>query len=153
MIMLISASSYHWSQTGIGQLRSNWEQGTSTGSSASSVVKQIYYGTCLGMLGLTGFECMYRFSSFIELNSIRLATGTPSYISRIKPGKYPLVLRNLHIPSIILNSVIMLLVLAIIPLDVVQGGANVLSVLAQQVSIKIGIPFWLKVRVIANLNL
>ena len=78
-----------------------------------------------------------RISLFIELDLIRCVTGTPSYISRIKPGRYPLVLRNLHIPSIVLNSLMMLLVLAIIPLDVVQGGANVLSVLAQEVSIQI----------------
>lgn len=138
MTVLILASSVHWSQIGIGQLKSNWENGRSTGSSASSVLKQIYYGTCLGMLGLTGFECAYvvcKISSFIELNLIDGRLGTPSYISRIKPGKYPLVLRNLHIPAIVLNSVIMLLVLAIIPLDVIQGGANILSVLAQEVSI------------------
>lgn len=59
--------------------------------------------------------------------------GTPSYVSRIKPEKYPLVLRNLHLPAIVLNTVMMLLVLALIPLDVILGGANVLSVLAQAV--------------------
>jgi hypothetical protein len=61
--------------------------------------------------------------------------GTPSYVSRIKPEKYPLVLRNLHLPAIILNTVMMLLVLALIPLDDILGGANVLSVLAQAVGI------------------
>ncbi|KAG6902736.1 hypothetical protein C0995_012400 [Termitomyces sp. Mi166 len=65
------------------------------------------------MLGLTGFEC------------------TPSYIGRIKKGYYPLVLRNLHLPAIALNSILMVLVLAIIPLEIILQGANVLSVLAQ----------------------
>jgi len=46
---------------------------------------------------------------------------------------FPLVLRNLHLPAIILNTVMMLLVIALIPLDVILGGANVLSVLAQVV--------------------
>lgn len=59
--------------------------------------------------------------------------GTPSYVGRIKKGQLPLVLRNLHIPAIILNSLIMLLVLAVVPLETVLGGANVLSVLAQLV--------------------
>ena len=54
-------------------------------------------------------------------------------MSRIKPGKFPLVLRNLHIPAIGMNTVLMLLVLAVIPMDVILGGANVLSVLAQAV--------------------
>ncbi|KAF8957524.1 AAAP amino acid permease [Flammula alnicola] len=120
MLMLIIASSVHWGQTGIGQLKANWEHGrATTDTSASSVARQIYYGICLGMLGLTGFECKCLF------------LGTPSYVSRIKAGKFPLVLRNLHIPAIFLNTLIMLLVLAVVPLDVILGGANVLSVLAQ----------------------
>jgi len=60
--------------------------------------------------------------------------GAPSYTSCMKPGKYPFVLRNLHLPAIFLNTVFMVLVLAIIPMDVVKGGANVLSILAQLVS-------------------
>ncbi|KDR77023.1 hypothetical protein GALMADRAFT_425547 [Galerina marginata CBS 339.88] len=113
MILLTIASCIHWGHIGIEQLRDNWNQGrASTDSSASSVARQIYYGICLGMLGLTGFEC------------------TPSYVSRIKPGKFPLVLRNLHLPAILLNTTMMLLVLAIIPLDTILGGANVLSILA-----------------------
>ncbi|KAJ6545318.1 hypothetical protein B0H19DRAFT_1266776 [Mycena capillaripes] len=65
------------------------------------------------MLGLTGIEC------------------TPSYIGRIKPGRLPLVLRNLHLPAIVLNTLMITLVLAIVPLERVLGGANVLSVLAE----------------------
>ncbi|KAF8902544.1 AAAP amino acid permease [Gymnopilus junonius] len=115
MATLIIASCIHWGNIGSGQLKANWELGRlTTGISPSSVARQIYYGICLGMLGLTGFECKY-----------------PSYVSRIKPGKFPLVLRNLHIPAIILNTVVMLLVLGLIPLDTILGGANVLSVLAE----------------------
>lgn len=113
MAILIIASSIHWANIGTYQLKVNWDLGRSETSSTSSVAKQIFYGVCLGMLGLTGFEC------------------APSYTSCIKPGKYPLVLRNLHLPAIFLNTVFMILVLAIIPMDVVKGGANVLSVLAQ----------------------
>ncbi|PPR03413.1 hypothetical protein CVT24_012708, partial [Panaeolus cyanescens] len=117
MIILIITSSVHWGKIGMEQLSTNWALGRSrTGTDFSTIAKQIYYGICLGMLGLTGFEC------------------TPSYVSRIKPGKFPLVLRNLHIPAIFLNTIIMTLVLAIIPLDIIQGGANVLSVLAQEVA-------------------
>ncbi|TFK40382.1 AAAP amino acid permease [Crucibulum laeve] len=113
MTILIIASSVHWGQIGIDQFKANWEAGRTSNASAGSVAKQIYYGFCLGMLGLTGFECI------------------PAYISRIKPGKFPLVLRNLHIPAIILNTAMMILVLAIVPLDIIKGGANVLSILAQ----------------------
>ena len=69
-----------------------------------------------------------------ETNQINILIGAPSYTSCIKLGKYPLVLRNLHLPAMFLNTVFMILVLAIIPMDVVKGGANVLSVLAQLVS-------------------
>lgn len=62
-----------------------------------------------------------------------MSLGIPSYASLIKPGKFPLVLRNLHIPAIILNPLLMVLILAVLPLDVVLGGANVLSSLADVV--------------------
>ncbi|KAF8065050.1 amino acid permease-domain-containing protein [Lyophyllum atratum] len=111
MTTLIISSCVYWGRTGISQLQENWHVGSAPSSSA--VAREIFNGFCLGMLGLTGFEC------------------TPSYVGRIKRGQLPHVLRNLHIPAIVLNSVIMVLVLAIVPLETVLGGANVLSVLAQ----------------------
>ena len=68
MTMLIIVSSVHWGQTGVAQLKANWEHGrATTDTSASSVARQIYYGICLGMLGLTGFECKpgQLFSEFV----------------------------------------------------------------------------------------
>lgn len=44
-----------------------------------------------------------------------------------------MVLRNLHYPAIFLNCLVMLLVLALVPLDEIIGGANVLSLLAERV--------------------
>lgn len=66
--------------------------------------------------------------------STDILSGTPSYVSRIKPGKFPLVLRNLHLSAIVLNATMMLLVLSLVPLDTILGGSNVLSVLAQVVT-------------------
>ncbi|KIL66086.1 hypothetical protein M378DRAFT_186176 [Amanita muscaria Koide BX008] len=103
MVVLILAASVKWRRMGIDQLKSNWIQG-------AVILKQIYYGICLGMLRLT---------------------GVPSYIARIKPRKFPLVMRNLHLPTIFLNAFLMLLILALVPLEKIQGGANVLSVLAE----------------------
>ncbi|RDB17279.1 hypothetical protein Hypma_001728 [Hypsizygus marmoreus] len=111
MVVLIICSIVHLSKTGISQLRENWEVGQAP--SASAVAREIFNGFCLGMLGLTGFEC------------------APSYVGRIKRGQFPNVLRNLHYPAIVLNGVIMILVLAVVPLNVILQGANVLSVLAQ----------------------
>jgi hypothetical protein len=62
-------------------------------------------------------------------------TGAPAYISVVKPGTFPLILRNLHYPAIVLNCTIMLLVLALIPLHRVLEGENVLSILAEVVSV------------------
>lgn len=59
MVMLIIASSIHWGQIGAGQLKANWELGRSQVSSTSGVAQQIFYGVCLGMLGLTGIECEF----------------------------------------------------------------------------------------------
>ncbi|KAJ7770096.1 hypothetical protein B0H16DRAFT_1673410 [Mycena metata] len=77
------------------------------------IARQLFYGFCLGMLGLTGIEC------------------TPSYIGRIKPGHYPLVLRNLHLPAIGLNTVLIVLVLATVPLTTLLESADVLSSLTE----------------------
>jgi amino acid transporter len=59
MIILIIASSVYWGQTGLGQLKTNWKIGRTQTSGDSAVAKQLFYGICLGMLGLTGFECNF----------------------------------------------------------------------------------------------
>lgn len=144
MFMLIVASCVHWGKTGNGQLRNNWQNARSAdGTRTQTILRQIFYGVCLGMLGLTGFECQCTLKKSYQLNSncLFLVLGTPSYISRIKPRRFPSVLRNLHLPAIVLNTVIMLLVLAVIPLDVVLSGANILSVLAYTVSLDLFVAF------------
>ncbi|KNZ79290.1 hypothetical protein J132_03765 [Termitomyces sp. J132] len=122
MTVLIISSCVYWGKTGSQQLRDNWSSGK---NSSSSVAHEIFNGVCLGMLGLTGFECI------------------PSHIGRIKKGYLPLVLRNLHIPAIAMNTAIMLLVLAVVPLETVLQGSNVLSVLAQMMAGK-----WLRVWIV-----
>ncbi|PFH51185.1 hypothetical protein AMATHDRAFT_3316 [Amanita thiersii Skay4041] len=111
MAALIIAAIIRWRIIGFDQLRQNWSR-TST-DTTRDIVRQVYYGICLGMLGLTGFECI------------------PAYIARIKPGQFPPVLRNLHLPAVLLNTSLILLLLAIIPLEKIQEGANVLSLLAE----------------------
>ncbi|KAF8888797.1 amino acid permease-domain-containing protein [Infundibulicybe gibba] len=125
MLALIIASMVQWKKIGNEQLEINWQLGKATTSGAA--IRSVFNGFCLGMLGLTGFECI------------------PAYIARIKPGKYPLVLRNLHIPAIILNTTIMTLVIATIPLDTILTGANILSILAQQSAGR-----WLRVWVVID---
>ncbi|TFK19141.1 amino acid permease [Coprinopsis marcescibilis] len=129
MVSLILAGVVYWGRAGNAQLKANWLQSQSehTGNTGLSVARHIFFGICLGMLGLTGFEC------------------TPSYIARIKPGKFPLVLRNLHYPAIASNTLLMLLVMAIVPLDVTRGGANILSVLGEMAAGK-----WLRVWVVVD---
>ncbi|KAF7967052.1 hypothetical protein HWV62_35979 [Athelia sp. TMB] len=115
MAVLAVAGFIAWGRTGSSQLRENWVAGQAP--SATAIIHEVFNGVCLGMLGLTGFE------------------DVPAYISHIKPGRFPLVLRNLHIPAIVINTVIMLLTLAILPLDIVVSSPNVLSVLGQYVSL------------------
>ncbi|KAG1819188.1 amino acid permease-domain-containing protein [Suillus subaureus] len=91
MIMLIVASVVAWGRGGMAQLSSNWSL-RHVGLSPAAIARQVFNGICLGMLGLTGFEC------------------APSYTSRMKQNCYPKVLRNLHLPALFLTSVMMLLV-------------------------------------------
>ncbi|KAF9467230.1 amino acid permease-domain-containing protein [Collybia nuda] len=125
MVILMFCAILHWGRSGMGQFEENWHVGRV--SSPSGVARQLFNGFCLGMLGLTGFEC------------------TPSYVGRIKKGQLPLVLRNLHIPAIILNSLIMILVLAVVPLETILSGANVLSILAERAAGR-----WLRIWVVVD---
>ncbi|KAJ7235606.1 amino acid permease-domain-containing protein [Mycena haematopus] len=111
MVALSVASSVHWARMGNAQLRRNWAEGQP--STRAAIARQLFNGFCLGMLGLTGVEC------------------TPSYVGRIKFGRFPLVLRNVHLPAIVLNPLMITLILATVPLEQVLSGTNVLSVLAE----------------------
>ncbi|KAF8654813.1 hypothetical protein AX16_003382 [Volvariella volvacea WC 439] len=125
MVALMIASAVHWGRIGNFQLRENWTQYRA--HSSQGVAHQIFNGICLGMLGLTGFECV------------------PSYVARIKEGRFRSVLRNLHLPAIGLSSTMILLVMAIIPLDTVLQGANILSVLAEESAGK-----WMRIWIVVD---
>ncbi|KDQ14961.1 hypothetical protein BOTBODRAFT_65898 [Botryobasidium botryosum FD-172 SS1] len=109
MTALFLASIIAWAHTGSDILRANWSlrpQGT------VHILRAIFDGICIGFLGVTGFEC------------------TPSYVQAIRPDAYPAVLRNLLISATVLNAPLMLVVFALLPSEVILGGANVLSILA-----------------------
>lgn len=135
MAMLFVASFIAWGHAGNSQIRQNWRDGTQN-LTANAIARQVFYGICIGILGLTGFECT-QFHNFPDTPltfAVHFNPGIPSYASSIKHGCFPKVLRNLHYPAIVLNATLMLLVLALLPLDTILGGANVLSVLAEIVS-------------------
>jgi amino acid transporter len=56
MVMLIVASVIAWGRGGMAQLSSNWTLGH-VGLSPAATARQVFNGVCIGMLGLTGFEC------------------------------------------------------------------------------------------------
>ncbi|KAJ3557519.1 hypothetical protein NM688_g1433 [Phlebia brevispora] len=111
MAALFVASIVAWARMGNVQLRANWKLGQAIAS--KNIARQIFDGACIGVLGLTGFECV------------------PSYAASIKTGRFPKVLRNLHYPAILLNVLSILFVLALVPLESALAGANVLSLLSQ----------------------
>lgn len=133
MLVLIIFAVVHWGRIGNGQIQENWHIGLARHGSSAEILKQIYYGFSLGMLGLTGFECMLHIASVTSNNSCTWFPGCPAYVARIRDNQFPKVLRNLHLPAIALNSIIMVLVLAVVPLDVMLSGANVLSTLGLMV--------------------
>ena len=71
MAALIIASTIHWANIRTYQLKVNWDLGRSENSSTSSVAKQVFYGVCLGMLGLTGFECGFNFIHLLSEQQVR----------------------------------------------------------------------------------
>ncbi len=69
MIVLMVASAIHWGNIGNDQLRENWV--SNQASSTSKVARHIFDGWCLGMLGLTGFECWFLHSFRGLLRDVR----------------------------------------------------------------------------------
>lgn len=61
-------------------------------------------------------------------------TGSPDYVTVVRPGDFRKVLRNIHLPAIGLYGLLMLMVIANLPLELINSGANVLSILAEHVS-------------------
>ena len=56
MTVLFVASTVSWAKRGNMQIRENWEEGRRN-FSTDPVARQIFNGICIGVLGLTGFEC------------------------------------------------------------------------------------------------
>ena len=54
---------------------------------------------------------------------------TPSYIEAIRPQDYPSILRNLIIVSALFNTVLSFLACALLPVNTIVNGTNVLSAL------------------------
>ncbi|TDL27804.1 hypothetical protein BD410DRAFT_893978 [Rickenella mellea] len=125
MTILCVTTLVAWMRAGNSQLHDNWI--SAQPGSASAVARQVFNGICIGMLGLTGFECC------------------PDYASTVKRGKYPNVLRNIHWPAILLNAPLMLLILAVLPMPTINGGANVLSLLAEKAGGR-----WLRIWVVVD---
>lgn len=111
MLSLAIASTIHWIRIGNEVLSSNWH--SDSAAEPLEIVKATFFGICVGVLGLTGFEC------------------APLNIEIVSKGAYPSVLRNLHWGASVLNAPLMLLVFANLPTGVITSGANVLSVLAE----------------------
>ncbi len=58
MLALFIASVVEWAKVGNDRLRDTWHHGTMN-SNGTHIPRQIFDGVCIGMLGLTGFECKH----------------------------------------------------------------------------------------------
>ncbi|KAH8112836.1 amino acid permease-domain-containing protein [Phellopilus nigrolimitatus] len=128
MVALTLAALVAWIRDGNDIVHENWTSGQP--GSPSGILRQVFNGVCLGMIGMTGFEC------------------SPDYVSTVRPGVFPKVLRNIHLPIVGMYSLLMLLVLANIPLDVINSGGNILSVLADKVAGR-----WLRIWVVVDASI
>lgn len=112
MATLAVASVVHWAIKDPNStiLKQNWAlRPGSVGETASA----LFYGICVAFLGVTGFEC------------------TPSYIEVIRPKDYSSILRNLIIVSALLNTILSFFACALLPMNTIVNGTNVLSALGR----------------------
>lgn len=131
MAMLIVAGIVTWIRSGNGLLRDNWMTGMAiirAPTTGKGIARAIFDGICVAFVGLTGFEC------------------SPSYINQVKAGEFPKALRNLHIITVLTEAPLMLLVLALVPMDGILGGSNVLALLGDVA----GKGAWLKIFVVVD---
>lgn len=134
MVALTLASFVAWMRLGNDQIHENWVSGQP--GSVAAILKQIFYGFCLGILGLTGFECEplgTEYKTYLNEADADII-GSPDYVTVVLPGDFRKVLRNIHLPTIGLYGLLMLMVIANLPLELINSGTNVLSVLAEHVS-------------------
>lgn len=99
MIMLL----VKWIEIGNQQLIENWQL---TMSESGSFISKIFFGFCLGLLGMTGFE------------------STENYIEDMKPNTFCKVMRNMWYISFLLNIPLTFLITAVVPLNVVRSHTN-----------------------------
>jgi hypothetical protein len=66
MVVLTLASVVEWRRIGNVQLKANWI--AARPKSTKEIVRQLFNGFCMGVLGLTGFEC----SHFIHSSSAHI---------------------------------------------------------------------------------
>lgn len=125
MTVLVITAIVHWARTGNEVIAQNWHDDPASG--AGALFRSIFFGVCIGLLGLTGFECV------------------PMSIELLRPGVYPQVLRNLHYGAILLDGPLMLLVFANLPRSEILSGANVLSLLGEVVASR-----WLRILVVVD---
>ena len=131
MVMLIVAGSVAWIRSGNALLHANWSLGMAAiraPSAGKGIARALFDGVCVAFVGLTGIEC------------------SPSYINQVKPGDFPKALRNLHLIVVLTEAPLMLLVLALVPMDSILSGSNVLSLLGQVA----GRGAWLKLLVVID---
>ncbi|KAJ3284672.1 hypothetical protein HK104_009826 [Borealophlyctis nickersoniae] len=105
---LAVASVVQWARIGSGVLAANWHSPSPTGNAPLD----IFYGFCVGMLGVTGFET------------------SVNYIEEQKPGVFPKTMRNMAYLVLFVNPVISFLALTIIPRElVIKNPNNLMSIM------------------------
>ncbi|PHZ08872.1 uncharacterized protein RHIMIDRAFT_241093 [Rhizopus microsporus ATCC 52813] len=101
-----------WARYGSQTLVDNWRN--IPDPPGSNPVLLILKGSCIGLLGVTGFE------------------SAENYIEDLKPNTFPKVMNNMFGFLFIINAPLTLLTTALVPINVIQeNAANVVSILGQ----------------------
>ena len=131
MFALLFAACVAWARMGNETMTANWRLGIAELTSPNGgkgLARAIFDGICVAFVGLTGFEC------------------TPSYINNVREGQFPKALRNMHVIVLLVEAPLMLMLLAVVPLDQIRSGDNVLAMLGQVA----GRGTWLKIFIVAD---
>ncbi|KAI7862731.1 amino acid permease-domain-containing protein [Spinellus fusiger] len=127
MAVVMVASIVMWIRQGNGVLIDNWNTPDPEGTSP---LRMIFNGFCIGLLGVTGFE------------------SAENYIEEMKPNAFPKVMNNMFSFLFIINAPMTLLVVAIVPVSIIQtNSAIAVSVLGQYA---VGNQHWLRIWIMVD---
>ncbi|RKP09267.1 amino acid permease-domain-containing protein [Thamnocephalis sphaerospora] len=106
LLVFMVVCAVYWATNGSSTLIENWNLGLQTMPTGADVVRALFLGYCIGLLGVTGIETC------------------SNYVEHQGPGVFPKTMRNLWWLSFFFNAPTALFTMAVIPQSVIAANPS-----------------------------